>query len=124
VGRNEIEHARGRRDGRHLHEVGAGRILAVLAPEGLARPRDLDALGPQQVDEVREPAPSPTEMRLSSARHATWRDAAEFIALGSTTVQVCTAVMHYGFRIVEQLISGLENWMREKKFNTGSLFLE
>src|SRR5678815_5045155 len=31
----------------------------------------------------------------------TWRDAAEFIALGSTTVQVCTAVMHYGFRIVE-----------------------
>src|SRR6266704_4991220 len=30
-----------------------------------------------------------------------WRDAAEFIVLGCTTVQVCTAVMHYGFRIVE-----------------------
>jgi dihydropyrimidine dehydrogenase (NAD+) subunit PreA len=26
-----------------------------------------------------------------------WRDAAEFIALGSTSVQVCTAVMHHGF---------------------------
>ena len=33
-----------------------------------------------------------------------WRDAAEFIALGSTSVQVCTAVMHYGFRIVEDMI--------------------
>src|SRR3977135_155883 len=32
---------------------------------------------------------------------STWRDAAEFLLLGATTVQVCTAVMHYGFRIVE-----------------------
>jgi len=45
-----------------------------------------------------------------------WQDAVEFLLLGSTSVQVCTAVMHYGFRIVEQLTSGLENWMREKKF--------
>ena len=30
-----------------------------------------------------------------------WRDAAEFISLGATSVQVCTAVMHYGYRIVE-----------------------
>ena len=37
---------------------------------------------------------------------STWRDAAEFIALGSTSVQVCTAVMHYGYRIVEDLIEG------------------
>jgi dihydropyrimidine dehydrogenase (NAD+) subunit PreA len=45
-----------------------------------------------------------------------WQDAVEFMLLGSTSVQVCTAVMHYGFRIVEQLTSGLENWMREKGF--------
>ena len=38
---------------------------------------------------------------------ATWRDAAEFIALGASNVQVCTAVMHYGFRIVEDMIDGL-----------------
>src|SRR5262245_29623257 len=44
---------------------------------------------------------------------ATWRDAAEFIALGCTTVQVCTAAMHYGFRIVEDLADGLSNWMDE-----------
>jgi dihydropyrimidine dehydrogenase (NAD+) subunit PreA len=45
---------------------------------------------------------------------ATWRDAAEFIALGATTVQVCTSVMHYGFRIVEDMIDGLSNYLDEK----------
>jgi len=47
-----------------------------------------------------------------------WRDATEFLLLGSSSVQVCTAVMHYGFRIVEDMISGLENWMREHEFET------
>jgi len=45
---------------------------------------------------------------------ATWRDAAEFIALGATSVQVCTAAMHYGFRIVEDLIDGLSNYLDDK----------
>ena len=45
---------------------------------------------------------------------STWRDAAEFIALGSTSVQVCTAVMHYGYRIVEDLIEGLSNYLDER----------
>jgi dihydropyrimidine dehydrogenase (NAD+) subunit PreA len=45
-----------------------------------------------------------------------WQDAVEFLLLGASTVQVCTAVMHYGFRIVEQLASGLESWMQEKGF--------
>jgi dihydropyrimidine dehydrogenase (NAD+) subunit PreA len=43
-----------------------------------------------------------------------WRDAAEFIALGSTSVQVCTAVMHYGFRIVEDMIEGLSDYLDSK----------
>ena len=43
-----------------------------------------------------------------------WQDAVEFIALGSTSVQVCTAVMHYGFRIVEDLKDGLSNYLDEK----------
>jgi len=43
-----------------------------------------------------------------------WRDAAEFIALGCTSVQVCTAVMHYGFRIVEDMIDGLSNYLDER----------
>ena len=47
-----------------------------------------------------------------------WRDAAEFILLGAGTVQVCTAAMHYGFRIVEDMIDGLSNWMDAKGFRT------
>lgn len=49
---------------------------------------------------------------------ASWNDAAEFIALGAGTVQVCTAVMHYGFRIVEDLADGLSNWMDERGYRT------
>ena len=47
---------------------------------------------------------------------STWRDAAEFLLLGASSVQVCTAVMHYGFRIIEDLCDGLSNWMDEKGF--------
>jgi dihydropyrimidine dehydrogenase (NAD+) subunit PreA len=43
-----------------------------------------------------------------------WKDAAEFISLGATSVQVCTAVMHYGYRIVEDMIEGLSNFLDEK----------
>jgi dihydropyrimidine dehydrogenase (NAD+) subunit PreA len=49
---------------------------------------------------------------------AGWREAAEFILLGCGTVQVCTAAMHYGYRIVEDMIDGLGNWMDEKGFRT------
>jgi dihydropyrimidine dehydrogenase (NAD+) subunit PreA len=47
---------------------------------------------------------------------STWRDAAEFIALGAGNVQVCTAAMHYGFKIVDDMISGLSNWMDGKGY--------
>lgn len=47
-----------------------------------------------------------------------WKDALEFILLGASSVQVCTAVMHHGFRIVEDMIDGLNNWMDEKGFKT------
>jgi dihydropyrimidine dehydrogenase (NAD+) subunit PreA len=49
---------------------------------------------------------------------ANWRDAAEFIALGSTSVQVCTAIMHYGFRIVEDMADGLSNYLDSKGFKS------
>ncbi|MDD9911160.1 MAG: NAD-dependent dihydropyrimidine dehydrogenase subunit PreA [Ahrensia sp.] len=44
----------------------------------------------------------------------TWRDAAEFMALGAGNVQVCTAAMTYGFKIVQEMIAGLEGWMAAK----------
>jgi dihydropyrimidine dehydrogenase (NAD+) subunit PreA len=47
-----------------------------------------------------------------------WMDAAEHIALGSTCVQVCTAVMHYGFRIVEDMLDGLSAYMDDHKFRS------
>jgi len=46
----------------------------------------------------------------------TWRDAAEFIALGAGNVQVCAAAMTYGFRIIDELTSGLKNFMAAKGY--------
>lgn len=43
-----------------------------------------------------------------------WRDAAEFITLGATNVQVCTAAMLYGFKIVQEMCDGLSDWMDKK----------
>lgn len=45
-----------------------------------------------------------------------WKDAAEFISLGSGSVQVCTAAMHYGFKIVSDMTDGLSNWMDSKGY--------
>ena len=47
-----------------------------------------------------------------------WRDAVEFLLLGATNVQVCTAVMHHGYRIVEDLIDGLNNYLDDKGFSS------
>ncbi|NIA67687.1 NAD-dependent dihydropyrimidine dehydrogenase subunit PreA [Pelagibius litoralis] len=47
-----------------------------------------------------------------------WRDAAEFMTLGAGSVQVCTAAMHKGFKIVEDMIDGLGYWMDEKGYGT------
>ena len=47
-----------------------------------------------------------------------WRDALDFIALGSGTVQVCTAAMVYGFKIVQEMADGLSNYMDEMGFTS------
>jgi len=47
---------------------------------------------------------------------STWRDGAEYMALGAGNVQVCTAAMVYGFKIVEDMIDGLANWMDSKQY--------
>ncbi|WP_252232232.1 NAD-dependent dihydropyrimidine dehydrogenase subunit PreA [Clostridium sp. ZBS15] len=46
----------------------------------------------------------------------TWEDALEFILLGSSNLQVTTSVMQYGYRIVEDMISGLSHFMEEHGF--------
>jgi len=45
---------------------------------------------------------------------STWSDAVEFLLLGATNIQLCTAVMHNGFRIIEDLIDGLTVYLEEK----------
>jgi dihydropyrimidine dehydrogenase (NAD+) subunit PreA len=45
-----------------------------------------------------------------------WRDAVEFMLMGASNVQVCTAVMHYGYRIVEDMLQGLSDYMDQKSF--------
>ncbi|MFM8734825.1 MAG: NAD-dependent dihydropyrimidine dehydrogenase subunit PreA [Pirellulales bacterium] len=49
---------------------------------------------------------------------ATWRDAAEFVALGATSLQACTAIMHHGFRIVEDMIDGLSAYLDSKNMRS------
>jgi len=47
-----------------------------------------------------------------------WRDAVDFLALGATTVQVCTAAMVYGFKIIDDLVDGLSNYLDSKGFSS------
>lgn len=51
----------------------------------------------------------------------TWRDAAEFMALGAGNVQVCTAAMTYGFKIAQEMISGLSQYLDEKQMSLSDL---
>jgi dihydropyrimidine dehydrogenase (NAD+) subunit PreA len=50
----------------------------------------------------------------------TWKDAAEFMVMGAGNVQVCTAAMTYGFKVVQEMISGLSEWMDEKEVSSVS----
>ncbi|MEO5593215.1 MAG: NAD-dependent dihydropyrimidine dehydrogenase subunit PreA [Chitinophagaceae bacterium] len=54
---------------------------------------------------------------------STWKDAVEFMLLGASNVQVCTAAMKHGFRIIEDMCEGLNNWMDEKGFKTINEFI-
>lgn len=41
----------------------------------------------------------------------TWRDAAEFIALGCENIQVTTSVMQYGYRIIDDMLEGMKYYL-------------
>jgi dihydropyrimidine dehydrogenase (NAD+) subunit PreA len=49
-----------------------------------------------------------------------WRDALDYLALGAGNVQVCTAAMVYGFKIVQEMADGLSNYMDEMGFESVS----
>jgi dihydropyrimidine dehydrogenase (NAD+) subunit PreA len=47
----------------------------------------------------------------------TWEDVLEFLLVGASNIQVTTAIMQYGYRIVEDMISGISYWMEDKGIN-------
>lgn len=79
------------------------------------------AVKPMALNMVAEIARNPDTKNLEMSAIGgieTWRDAAEFLALGAQGLQVCTAAMLYGFRIVDDMIAGLSNWMDEKGYKS------
>lgn len=48
----------------------------------------------------------------------TWRDALEFIQLGCRNVQVCTAVMQYGYRIIDDLVLGMQSYLASREIGS------
>ena len=70
------------------------------------------AVRPIALRHVLDLAQMPVKTELSGIGGIeTWRDALEFIQLGCNNVQVCTAVMQYGYRIIDDLILGLQRYM-------------
>ena len=63
--------------------------------------------------------PKLAEMHLSAMGGVeTWQDALEFILLGAGSIQVTTAVMQYGYRIIDDLKAGLNLYLAEKGFES------
>ena len=54
----------------------------------------------------------------SSGGITTWRDSAEFLLLGASTLQVCTAVLRFGIGIIQELTKGLAGWMKDMGFQS------
>jgi dihydropyrimidine dehydrogenase (NAD+) subunit PreA len=50
-----------------------------------------------------------------------WRDAVDFLALGASNVQVCTAAMLYGFKIIDDLVDGLSGFLDDKQLTLDQL---
>lgn len=79
------------------------------------------AIKPIAMQMVRELAQHPETCKVPISGIGgieTWRDVVEYILLGASSVQVCTAAMHYGFGIVREMEAGLQNFMQQKGYNT------
>ena len=106
-------------------EAGADAISAINTIKSVTMDMDAEVAGQRTVSgysgravrpialrHVLELAEMPKKTELSGIGGIqTWRDALEFIQLGCNNVQVCTAVMQYGYRIIDDLILGLQRYM-------------
>ena len=106
-------------------EAGADAISAINTIKSVTMDVDAEVAGQRTVSgysgravrpialrHVLELAQMPKKTELSGIGGIeTWRDTLEFIQLGCNNVQVCTAVMQYGYRIIDDLILGLQRYM-------------
>lgn len=60
---------------------------------------------------------------LGTGGAATWSDAVEFMAVGAGVVEFCTVVMHYGFRVIDDLRSGMSHYLDEMNFSSPSVIV-
>jgi dihydropyrimidine dehydrogenase (NAD+) subunit PreA len=73
------------------------------------------AVRPIALRHVLELAQMPVKTELSGIGGIeTWRDALEFIQLGCSNVQVCTSVMQYGYRIIDDLTLGMKRYLAKR----------
>lgn len=113
--------------------AGADAISAINTIKSITMSHDSEVSGKQTISGYSGKAVKPIAQRLilemannplmKNIQYSgiggieTWRDALEYIQLGCRNVQVCTAVMEYGYRIIDDLILGLQTYMAEKNIN-------
>ena len=109
-------------------EVGADAISAINTIKSVTMDEDAEVSGRRAVSgysgravrpialrHILELSELPKKVALSGIGGIeTWRDALEFIQLGCSNVQVCTAVMQYGYRIIDDLQLGLQRYMAKR----------
>ena len=109
-------------------EAGADAISAINTIKSVTMSVEAEVAGQQTVSGYSGRAVRPIALRhileLAQMKKSvelsgiggieTWRDAMEFIQLGCSNVQVCTAVMQYGYRIIDDLILGLQRYMAKR----------
>ena len=111
-------------------EAGADAISAINTIKSVTMDADAEVAGQRTISGYSGRAVRPIALRhvleLAQMRDnsqfelsgiggiETWRDALEFIQLGCSNVQVCTAVMQYGYRIIDDLILGLQRYMAKR----------
>ena len=109
-------------------EAGADAISAINTIKSVTMDADAEVAGHRTVSgysgravrpialrHILELAQMPVKTELSGIGGIeTWRDALEYIQLGCGNVQVCTAVMQYGYRIIDDLILGLQRYMAKR----------
>jgi dihydropyrimidine dehydrogenase (NAD+) subunit PreA len=76
------------------------------------------AIKPMTLRTIAEIARHVTIPVLGTGGASSWRDAVEFMSVGARCVQFCTLVMHHGFRVIDDLRSGLSNYMDDMGFSS------